>query len=810
MKMNKIKTFLLFAALSLGTLSCSDSLEKDYSLVKLGVGESVYTMEVDGGVLNIPVYSNSSYHLEMISQDSGWLQLKMPSNTGKNGYIRAECDFNESFRRQAIFALCSDVDARRDTVILRQKGLRTAILNVADRSFQAKGKGGNDTLVLVSNIPSEEIERIITYSGSTPGERDWISELSIEEFDSETKRIVISTIANPDSIAPRPAQILLKFRDGWGETVSLPLNIIQRTSLEEVGTVVSMNELKYEIARDDKPIDRYVIVEGIVVSDRSNRNAGENEQVTSATINYTYDRRTVYLEALDGSEGICLITSTVDDNQLNLYDYVQVLLYDTVPDVHEDPAFLILNNVKAGMIIRQVAGDAFDVPAKERTIANLTEEDIFTYVTLKDVEIPVRKGDLMPVNEGYTVAAGGNRLTKYPRLIRDANGDDMYLYTNSTCMFRNTGEILPYGSGKISGVIVHERFPRFEWENQATVEDMEYNSSLGRIGSFQIRPQVKSDIWGNMQKDVENGFSKILAEYRYWNPDESRGVCLPSYGRNGWFTHTYQSRYTGSATKDFTEEVYGQHFTTAISFDYLGPKGKSDKFFFGGHTGNENGLGIVLDLSKESWNPKMDALVDVVTDPVHPLWCGPGATDPVCYKTVGEYTSINYSNSLANIGKGFVPENCYVSFAADEWWDYERNRPYAWLLNISTAGISANSLSLQIAQLNMSQSYYSPRFWKIEWSETDSQDDFNWHLIAEYTVPDISVWQNTLDHSVVGAKQMNFALPLELLGKDNVYIRICPRNDICSSGSDYADSHLSEAAQNVHTNTITYLAVRYN
>lgn len=799
--------YLLLFSAALTLLSCSKSLEKEYPLVKLGAGEKEYIVEVDGGVVNIPVYSNGAYHMEILSKDSEWLRLKMPQDLSSNGYIMAECDYNESFRRQVVFTLCSDVDERRDTVIFRQKGLKEALLDLENRSLQAKGAGGDENFEINTNVPVGDIEYSVSYSTESGTGANWIKNVSLAEVDGKSI-LKLAVDPNPMNDVPRSAQIRLRFTDGWGESISLPLNLIQRTADEKLGTLVSFDELKKEIAVDGKALDRYVYVEGIVVSNKAMRNAGDNEQLTPSTIDYTLDQRTIYLESLDGEQGLCLITSTVDDNTLRLYDHVQVLLYDTTPSVSEDPFFVVINNVKSGMFISQSAGDAYDVPAKTRSIAQLTENDIFTRVTLSDVEIPVRKGDLMPVNEGYTIAANGHRLTKYPRLIRDINGDHIYLYTNSTCQFRNDGTLLPWGSGSISGVLVHERFPRFEWENLADPLDMDDNPGLGRIGTYQIRPQSKDDVWSNMNASVEDSFSHLLVEYRFWNPDIEKGVCLPTYGSNGWFTQTYQQKYTGAAAKDYTEANYNQHFNGSVCFDYAGAKGKSAQYLFGRHIGNEGGLGIILDPSKEKWNPDMHALLDS-SDPAHPQWCGPNAEAAVCRYEAGVYGSINYT-AQANVGKGIVPAETYSAFQAGTWWDYEQNRPYSWLLCFSTAGISASHLSLQLSQLNTSQSFYTPRNWKLEWSTTDNLADFNWKELARYTVPDISVWSTALYHSIVGYKQMDFPLPLEMLGQDKVYIRISPSDDICSSGADYADARLNESSSDSHPNSINYIAIRYN
>ena len=75
-------------------------------------------------------------------------------------------------------------------------------------------------------------------------------------------------------------------------------------------------------------------------------------------------------------------------------------------------------------------------------------------------------------------------VSKYPLLVRDINGDDMYMLTNTNCAYRSDGTRLPYGSGKISGVIVHERFSRFEWRDGADPAEMDDDPTLGFIGPY--------------------------------------------------------------------------------------------------------------------------------------------------------------------------------------------------------------------------------------------------------------------------------------------------------------------------------------
>ena len=563
------------------------------------------------------------------------------------------------------------------------------------------------------------------------------------------------------------------------------------------------------------------------MSNPDNRNAGENTQLTTSTIDYTVSERTLYLESKDGRYGISILTNEVEDNIFDQYDHVQLLIQGATGNLVENPDRYELEGVTKSMVISRTAGSASDVPVKEKHMNELTDDDIYTYVTLKEIEFPVRKGSITPVNEGYAIGTNAHRISKYPLLVRDINGDAMYMMTNTNCAYRSDGTRLPYGSGDISGVIVHERFSRFEWRNGADPAEMTDDPTLGYIGRYQIRHQNKEDIWGKMQNSVEDSFSALLTEYRYWNPDTENEVQKPTYGTNGWLTHTYQEKYSGSASKEYLQATYKQHMVGGGTYEYLGPVGNSANNLFGANYGNKNGIGIVIDPSKESWNPKMDAFISRNPDGTIE-WCGPYASDQYAASGSGGWPGndaiptssqqINYNGSTSMRGKANVSGNCYTAFSNHYWWDDDTGRFYAWLINFSTEGISTSHISMQISVMNTQQTFYSPRYWCAEWALTDSQapeDDSQWNLIGEYTVPDVSVWSNTLYSSIVAYKYIDFELPQEILGHPDVYLRLRPTSDLCSDGSDYANARLNGSAAGAalasqHASSLEYFAIRYN
>ena len=802
MKRNIFRAFSA-SVVFLTALSCSLDETADVKLVELGtpLEDNVCIVEAEGGEYELEIYSNGSYHIEMLDQSS-WLTLSAMKGNG-DGTLTLTSTGNDEFKRMTSFALCSDVDERRDTVYVKQKGKIEANLSMGNTSMVVPGAGGESKASLSTNIPFEYFKVNVDYND--PENVGWLDPEKVSMAgDGQDRTLSIWTDPNPDDVSVRTASLNLSFVDGWGDKVALELIVMQKNSNEGLGVLKSFAEIRSTYPNGGEVTEDYIL-EGIVVSNTEGGNAGENEQISASAIDYTVSQRTVYVQSLDGKYGFSLLTETEEDNIFKQFNKVRVLLKGTEIYLFDNPAkYYQIKGVKKSMVASNVKAAESEIVVKQKHFNELTDDDIFTYVTLKDVEFPVRKGSICPINEGYSIAGKSDRIAKFPLLVRDINGDSFYMYTNTVCTYRNDGTRVPQGSGNISGVIVHERFSRFEWKNDMDLLDMETDPELGNIGRYQIRHQTKSDIYDQMQMDFKDSFSELLVEYRYWNPDIENGVQRPTYGDNGWFTHTYQKKYTGTEAKEYTEEVYKQHMSAEVCFSYLGPIGLAGTMF-GANTGNVNGLGIVLDSDKDRYNPEMSEWVGEFNGTRQ--WLAPETS------MADAEIPMRVANAGSGAGKGWCSSDCYCAFRSLKWWDFDQNRGYAWMLNFSTKGVSSK-LSMQISVLNSSQRFHSPRYWKAEWSEVDSMDpskDAQWHPIGEYTVPDISQWTGTLFSSVVGYKAINMDLPAELLGKDNVYIRLMPVNDLCSGGGDYTDTFITDDEDgDKHASSIDYIAIRYN
>lgn len=664
------------------------------------------------GTANIPVLSNQPYDIALINPDNGWLTLDTEGRgthfTGDD-LFKVHISTNDGFPRMEGIRLWTR--DRADTVYIKQEGFIDPELSFSTRSITVLGDGGQATAQLTTNLELEDLGQQIVYTSSDEG--GWISDLDISNG-----FLILQAAPNADPEALRNARITLSYRDGWNRTTSSTVYITQANAKNEFGHEISFGEVRDMVG----PVNRDVFIEGRVISDIGNGNNGENSMKTMTSIDYTETYRTAYIQSLDGSQGFMIKTATEDDNIFERYSKVRILLKGATVTQEVDPERYIISNVTSAMVMSSVSGSASDIPQKRKYYNELTDMDIYTWVTLADCELPVRKGSLTPINEGYARNTGANRETKYPMLVRDKNGNSFYMLTNTTCKYRRDGQMLPYGSGDISGVVVHETHDRFVWMG---------SQGMGDIGRYQIRHLTREDI--ALEKDFANSFSALLTEYRYGKL-ESR-VFRPTTGDNGYLTFTLPDEKSGDAGSGVSDP------------SYLGPIGNKDNLDKEGptsgiHTGNINGNGVVEN-GKQMCTDK-------------------GTNDD---------------------GKGNVSSADFSAWTNKcQWWNTETDRSEAWLLHFSTQGISTNVLSLQVAIQN--RVIGGPRYIKVDWSEHGDNNRDDWNPITEFQVPDIVNWSLTLYWQCAGYKYVNVPLPLELLGKEDVCIRFSAANQKAGGKED--------------------------
>jgi hypothetical protein len=361
--------------------------------------------------------------------------------------------------------------------------------------------------------------------------------------------------------------------DGWDMLRTIRISVLQARADNEIGTKYTLEQIRSAATVGGYRVPEDALIEGYIVSTTEGGNAGdaqvEDYQQGTGVIDYSISERTAYLESPDGKLGFRLIATDASENDFTRYSRICINIGGAIVKKSESaPVQYTIEGVRSSNVITSVDGTP-SMPWKEKSIDELTDSDINTLVTIKNCEIAMRKGPFTPVNEGYTTLCGYNRLAKYPILIRDIKGGSMYMFTNMTCPYRRDGETLPYGSGDITGIVVHEIYKSFE-------ED-------GDIGRYQLRHLTREEI--DLNKDFEDNFSGLITEFRYAEfPREFQKTKLPNAilatKGNGELCHTY-----------------GEVDNFSPTYFYIGKCGSSKKGKY------KEGVGIELDGGKiyEPW-----------------------------------------------------------------------------------------------------------------------------------------------------------------------------------------------------------------
>lgn len=318
-----------------------------------------------------------------------------------------------------------------------------------------------------------ELTSSVTYEGS---QKDWISNvattvesLSFDVTDNETKEARTAVIKV--ELASKGIAVELKVTQGIKT---------RQYSFEELRAVLpSAGEQAFE---GD-------FFEGVIVADAGQKNM-ETNPMTSAT---SYDDNesviTNYVQSLDGKYGMRLKFATAADNTLKKGDKVKISLAGATLVREDNPVRYTLRGVSANTVTVE---ENVQLAARQKTISELTDEDVYTLVTLPDVEVPFCYGSWVNVRKEWIDA---KRINFDNRILRDVNGNEIRMIVNTDAEWYLTDAGVPKGSGPVSGVIVN------------TTSEY-YGSDI--LGKYQIRPMKLSDI-----EIKDNGFSEILVAWDY-------------------------------------------------------------------------------------------------------------------------------------------------------------------------------------------------------------------------------------------------------------------------------------------------------
>lgn len=318
-----------------------------------------------------------------------------------------------------------------------------------------------------------ELTSSVTYEGS---QKDWISNvtttteaLSFDVTDNETKEARTAVIKV--ELASKGIAVELKVTQGIKT---------RQYSFEELRAVLpSAGEQAFE---GD-------FFEGVIIADAGQKNMETNPMTSATSYDDNESAITNYVQSLDGKYGIRLKFATTADNTLKKGDKVKISLAGATLVREDNPVRYTLKGVSANTVTVE---ENVRLTARQKTIAELTDEDVYTLVTLPDVEVPFCYGSWVNVRKEWIDA---KRINFDNRILRDVNGNKIRMIVNTDTEWYLTDAGVPKGSGPVSGVIVN------------TTSEY-YGTDI--LGKYQIRPMKLSDI-----EIKDNGFSEILVAWDY-------------------------------------------------------------------------------------------------------------------------------------------------------------------------------------------------------------------------------------------------------------------------------------------------------
>lgn len=270
-----------------------------------------------------------------------------------------------------------------------------------------------------------------------------------------------------------------------GQTNEFTFDDIKQMSFAKTVTRTPAEETTFEALRSQltaagKTTLGYNYIMCQVISDPANSNLDVNPHLTWNTTDMTPNDSTAYVQSMDGKYGFRLkLTGNTDPSLLSRYATVK-LLVENLEMVREDnPGRYTLHGVTTKNILEVKAGTAESLPVKTISdFSQLTDNDVYTYVTFNDVELASHFGawgnihdrftfESTVVPDGQATVSSQSRCDALPRFFLDKKGNMVPMAINAQVKWRRNG-FVPKGSGSVKAIVVGTPLQHYNLNNETT------------------------------------------------------------------------------------------------------------------------------------------------------------------------------------------------------------------------------------------------------------------------------------------------------------------------------------------------------
>lgn len=355
--------------------------------------------------------------------------------------------------------------------------------------------------------------------------------------------------------------------------------ILMSLALVQYAGAENFEQIRAAAAKDGYvELKEGTFIEGVIVSDYKSLNMGENPQVAWNEVDLRVNYCTAYIQSEDASAGFRILFDDIYDNRVPRFSKVRIDLSGATVQLDKG-GYTIFGVSKSDV---EVLSSAV-APAKVKSISQLSQEDIYTFVTVPDVEFLSKEGSYTNVNE-YMVQTSYLNAFKKPKrqncvdvagvYLKDKEGEALFMPVNTSCEWRRRGDRLPQGVGSVSGILVPAGYDRF-----------------GDVGPFALRIAGPDDVAISMESASSY---KTIVEWN-WDRNYKHALNLEKQGDVHWL-----SKNSVSADRILPDVGTGFLSTSVAASMMLTPEYNTRNTHDGHQVGIGSRPGAALRLDAES------------------------------------------------------------------------------------------------------------------------------------------------------------------------------------------------------------------
>lgn len=455
----------VFAALLVTCAGCSDNeTQEGY----MEIDPRVRTVGAESGKATITLNTNMDWRIGEVKSD--WFEISTYKGAA-NGSFDITYGENAGIKARTAEFYVVTVDGKGYQEFQLIQTPSSPFIDPEQEEIEVGSRPRAHAINIGTNIPTGAISIYKEYD--VIPETDWIVGEVIEDG-----VLYFSTALNND-VNERTATITLSYEDTGAEGAAA-WALIQVTQMSKGNDgPPELRAFDYVRALDPGMIDENIYIKGHIVANGTSSNFDQN----------------TYIIQDENNRGIVFRSSTLIP--FDRFDYIELLLDGAMVETVTSSGYphAVITGISSANVLKQTLDQGFVVA--EMYIKDLTDDYLFSMVTLKDVELSIPFGGYTNFNEGYLKDP---HTRNYPHSIRDINGDALYMLTNREVEYRKKS--VPQGSGKITGIVVRDR-----------------DNYYGDLGQYSIRQLEEGDV--TLDIDRNNGFSKVLVE---WNCEKPAGM----------------------------------------------------------------------------------------------------------------------------------------------------------------------------------------------------------------------------------------------------------------------------------------------